>query len=143
MKQIILAALAVFGFQSLALSSIYDSPELVQLIDTHQMAVEASGEFEVYENTWIDPVDGKFLEMSCTGGTSAEQVLNFFKDVTENTEVPAPVKLKAYLDFYTVVNNGQNYVACEGSTSVPYYYVTYTIFYNDTYKIGFEIAWED
>ena len=143
MKQLFLVMLAAFGVQGLALTSIYDSPELVQLIEAHKMAVEAAGEFEVYENTWIEPISGGFLDMNCVGDTPAEKVLAFFKDVTESTEVAVPVKLKAYMDFYTVVNNGQDYVACEGSTSVPYYYVTYRIFYNDTYKIGFEIAWED
>lgn len=141
MKKLILLAIAILGLNAFAaLTSIYQSPSIVEVVEATQLEVEASGEFLIHENAWVDGPGN----LSCKVGVKAAEVLKAFQEFTEETQsVDMGVKLQAYKDFYSIVDNGEDYVKCSGSRSVPYYYVNYEIFYNSKYKIAFESAWED
>lgn len=141
MKKITLIMAVLVSTQVAALSSIYDSPSIMKLIEATEYAVEAAGEFRVHENAWVDTGSN----VKCRGQISAEEVLNEFIDYTEAgaEDLSKYEVAQAIVDFKTILGDRDNFTYCSASSSVPYYFINYHIYFVDDYKIAFEVAWEN
>lgn len=125
----------------MAAGSIHNSNAILNLIEATSYAVEASGEFLVHENTWIDEVSS----LNCKGGISSEEVVEKFVEFTEYgaEDLKKSEVAQAIVDFKSILGERDDFVYCTGYRSVMYYGIDYHIFYVDGYKIAFEIAWEN
>ena len=140
MKNMILFLNLVLMTNSQALlGSIYDSPELLEVIESAQYHIEAAGELRIYENTWVET----HSNMSCVGDTTSEEVLEEFEGIFDAAESGWRTKSKAWKDLKSILGNHDDYIHCTASRYVQYYDIGWDIFYRDGYKIAIEWASEN
>lgn len=140
MKKTILLLTLLLTTNSRALvGSIYDSPEIMEVIESAQYHIEAAGELSIIENSWVETQG----IMNCVGDTTSEQVLEEFEAIFDAADSGWRTKSKAWEDLKSILGNHDDYVHCKASTYVQYYDISWDIFYRDGYKIAIEWASEN
>ena len=128
----------LFSSNALAkLTSVKDSKALLGIFEEISTTVEASGEFIVTEDFFVE-------DLKKCKKVSYKRVLKKFEESANLLDSPYPKFRKAKSDFLEIIGKKQ-YLKCVEKGSVPYYdYEKISFITTDyAYRVQFELAWEN